>query len=378
MLRATLDEDTTAAVKTLYLALELSRKTWKLGLSAGGEKVRIVSVEGGSVPSVLEAVKEAKAKLGLPDDARVLSCYEAGRDGFWIHRSLMAAGVENLVVDPSCIEVDRRARRAKTDRLDATKLVQQLVRHDERGDRLRAIRVPSVEDEDARRPSRELGRLKLERGAHSNRIRGLLTLHGLAGMKVGKGLGSLADGLCGADGRPLPVKVREELKRESARLDLVRDQIRQMEVERKYALKTKPSKAMEMAAMMTSLLGIGENSATLLACEFFAWRDFKNGKQVGACAGMTGTPYDSGSVSREQGISKAGNRRVRAVMIELAWFWLRYQPGSRLARWWKERFGAASGRMKRVGIVALARKLLVALWRFSTQGILPDGALTRA
>jgi transposase len=378
MIRTALEEDTTTAKRTLYLALELSRKTWKLGFSAGGKKVRTVSVDGGSVPAVLEAAKAAKSKLGLPAEARVLSCYEAGRDGFWIHRMLVAAGVENLVVDPSCIEVDRRARRAKTDRLDATKLVQQLLRHDERGDRLRAVRVPSAEDEDARRPIRELGRLKQERGAHSNRIRGLLTLHGLAGLKVGKGFGLLVDALRSADGELLPEKVREELKREAGRLDLVRAQILQVERARATALKAKPSKAMEMAAMLTSLLGVGANAATILACEFFAWRDFKNGKQVGACAGMTGTPYDSGDVRREQGISKAGNWRVRAVMVELAWFWLRYQPRSRLARWWEDRFGAATGRMKRVGIVALARKLLVALWRYATQGIVPDGALTRA
>lgn len=378
MTRTALEQDTTTTKRTLYLALELSRKTWKLGFSADGKKVRTVSVDGGSVPGVLEAVKKARAKLGLADEARVLSCYEAGRDGFWIHRALSAAGVENLVVDPSCIEVDRRARRAKTDRLDATKLVQQLVRHDERGDRLRAVRVPSVEEEDARRPVRELGRLKQERAAHSNRIRGLLTLHGLAGLKVGKGFGLLVDALRSADGAQLPEKVREELKREAGRLDLVRDQILQVERARATALKARPSKAMEMAAMLTSLLGVGPNAATILSCEFFAWRDFKNGKQVGACAGMTGTPYDSGAVRREQGISKAGNRRVRAAMVELAWFWLRYQPGSHLARWWGDRFGAASGRMKRVGIVALARKLLVALWRYATQGILPDGALTRA
>jgi len=378
MIRTALEQDTTTAKRTLYLALELSRKTWKLGFSAGGTRVRTVSVEGGSVPGVLEAVKKAKSALGLSGDARVLSCYEAGRDGFWIHRALAAAGVENLVVDPSCIEVDRRARRAKTDRLDATKLVQQLVRHDERGDRLRAVRVPSVEDEDARRPIRELGRLKQERGAHSNRIRGLLTLHGLAGLRVGRGFCMLVDALRSAEGAPLPAKVREELKREAARLDLVRDQILQVERARTTALKSKASKAMEMAAMLTSLVGVGANAATILACEFFAWRDFKNGKQVGACAGMTGTPYDSGDVRREQGISKAGNWRVRAVMVELAWFWLRYQAGSRLAQWWEKRFGAATGRLKRVGIVALARKLLVALWRYATQGLVPDGALTRA
>jgi transposase len=378
MIRTALEQDTTTTKRTLYLALELSRKTWKLGFSADGKKVRTVTVDGGAVPSVLEEVKKAKAKLGLPDDARVLSCYEAGRDGFWIHRLLAAAGVENLVVDPSSIEVDRRARRAKTDRLDATKLVLQLVRHDERGDRLRAVRIPSTDEEDARRPVRELGRLKQERGAHSNRIRGLLTLHGLAGLRVGRGFHLLVDALRSADGELLPEKVREELKREAARLDLVRDQILQVERARATALKAKPSKAMEMAAMLTSLMGVGANAATILASEFFAWRDFKNGKQVGACAGMTGTPYDSGDVRREQGISKAGNWRVRAVMVELAWFWLRYQPGSRLSRWWGDRFGAATGRMKRVGIVALARKLLVALWRYATRGILPDGALTRA
>ncbi len=378
MLRTALEQDTTTTKRTLYLALDLSRKTWKLGFSGGGPKVRTVSVDGGSVPMVLEAAKVAKAKLGLPDDARVLSCYEAGRDGFWIHRALTAAGVENLVVDPSCIEVDRRARRAKTDRLDATKLVQQLIRHDERGDRLRAVRVPTREEEDARRPNRELERLKKERTGHTCRLRALLALHGLVAMKVGVGFAQRVDALCGADGATLPDELRAELKREAVRLDLVRAQVREMERSRAAALKAKPSRAMEMASSLMQLLGVGPNAAAILACEFFAWRDFKNGKQVGSCAGMTGTPYDSGSVTREQGISKAGNRRIRTLMVEVAWFWLRYQPGSKLSRWWWERFGVGGGRMKRVGIVALARKLLVALWRYATLGIVPDGALTRA
>lgn len=376
--RTTLVKDTTKAKATLYMAIELSKASWKLAFSNGGQKVRIVTVHGGSVAGVLEAVAAAKAKLGMPADARVLSCYEAGRDGFWIHRALVAGGVENLVVDAASIEVDRRKRRAKTDRLDATKLLQQLVRHDERGDRLRAVRVPTPAEEDARRPGRELERLKKERSGHQARIRALLALHGIGATKLGKGFGVLVSRMSQPNGEPLPRQLVAELCREAARLEMVRAQIAELEKCRGREVEARAGKAAQMAASLMLLKGIGVNAATITAYEFFSWREFKNGKQVGACAGLTGTPYDSGGTSREQGISKAGNRHVRAIIIEVAWQWLRYQPRSALSRWYAARFASGSGRSRRIGIVALARKLLVALWRYVDQGIIPDGALMKA
>jgi transposase len=372
------DQATTNSKQTLYLALELSKASWKLALTVGGQKVRTVAVHGGSVTGVLRAIADAKARLGLPAETRVLACYEAGRDGFWIHRRLVTAGIENLVVDPASIEVDRRERRAKTDRIDATKLVMQLVRHDERGDRLRVVRVPTPEQEDARRPARELERLKKERTGHQTRIRALLALHGIAETRLGRGFEKLVSRLHGPDGEPLPARLREELKREAERLELVREQVAELERARTAGLKAGQGAAAQVAARLMLLKAIGPNAATIFAVEMFAWRAFRNGKQVGAAAGMTGTPYDSGGTSREQGISKAGNRRVRAIAIEIAWRWLKLQPQSRLSRWYAERFAAGSGRARRVGIVALARKLLVALWRYVDQGIVPDGAMMKA
>lgn len=378
MIRTALEEDTTAAARTLYLALELSQKTWKLALSVGDRKVRTMAVPGGAVRAVLKKVEETKARHGLAAEVKVLSCYEAGRDGFWIHRELVSMGIENLVVDAASIEVDRRKRRAKTDRLDATRLVQQLVRYHERGDGLRTVRVPTVEQEDDRRPHRELERLVKERTGHLSRIRALLATQGVAVKKIGRAFGLRVDSLRMPAGGTLPARLRDELKREADRLDLVYQQVRKLEKERAVALDGAGSRATKMAAMLLALKAIGPNSATILVQEFFGWREFKNGKQVGACAGLTGTPYDSGNDEREQGISKAGNRRIRAIMIEIGWLWLRYQPQSSLARWYLGKFANFGGRARRVGIVALARKLLVALWRYVDQGVIPDGALMKA
>jgi transposase len=377
MTRPALEDRTTNSNPTLYLALELSKSAWKLAFSTGGQKVRTVSVHGGSISSVAKQVAATKVKLGLPATARVLSCYEAGRDGFWIHRQLVALGIENLVVDAASIEVDRRQKRAKTDRIDATKLVQQLVRHDERGDRLRVVRVPTPEQEDARRPLRELERLKKERTQHMTRVRALLALHGIADTKLGRAFELLVAHLRGPDGKPLPSLLRAELQREASRLELVRKQIGELEKGRSAALKSQQSAAARIAAKLMLLKAIGPNAATTFALEMFAWREFKNGRQVGASAGLTATPYDSGGSSREQGISKAGNRRVRAIAIEIAWRWLAYQRGSRLSRWYMERFASGSSRARRVGIVALARKLLVALWRYVDQDVVPEGALMK-
>ena len=378
MNRTALEKDTKNTQTTLYMAMEVSKASWKLGFSTNGTKVRVVTTHGGSVPSVVRAIAEAKVKLGLGKDVRVLSCYEAGRDGFWIHRALLAEGIENVVIDRSALEVDRRKKRAKTDRIDVTRMVLQLIRHDQYGDRLRIVRVPTPEEEDARRPIRELERLKKERSAHQARMRALLALHGVDQSKLSRGFGLLVPKILGKDGKPLPRYLVEELRRETERLELVRSQIVRMEKERAACLDKCSGKSAKMAAQLMQLRGIGANAATVTSYEFFSWRAFKNGKQVGSCAGLTGTPYDSGGSSREQGISKAGNKHVRAIIIEIAWQWLRYQEQSRLSKWYQSRFEGMGKRARRVGIVALARKLLVALWRYVDQGIIPDGALMKA
>lgn len=373
MPRTAPQKTTTNSNRTLYLAMELSKAQWKLAFSDGGAKVRTVTVSGGSIPEVLSAIGQARHKFKMPPQTGVMSCYEAGRDGFWIHRELVSAGIQSVVVDPSSIEVDRRARRAKTDRLDARKLVLHLVRHDERGDRMRTVRIPSADEEDARRPERERERLKKEQTAHQARIRSLLSLHGVNALPR-------ADprSIRTASGAPLPANVVAELQRERARLELVHEQLSSLLRTRAALVKAQPTRVMQIAASLMMLRGIGSNAAVLFSTEFFSWRDFKNGKQVGSCAGLTGTPYDSGGTTREQGISKAGNRRIRAMAVEIAWQWIRYQPASKLTLWYLERFGSAGGRSRRIGIVALARKLLVALWRYVNAGVIPDGALMKA
>lgn len=365
--------------RKLYVALELSAKTWRLGMSNGGTTVRQVTVTAGDLEGLKVAVRKAKERFGLPATMRVpvASCYEAGRDGFWIHRALTEMGFDNVVVDPSSIEVDRRQRRAKTDRLDASKLVQQLIRHEERGDRLRTVRVPSLADEDARRCSRELERLKKERTGHVTRIRALLALHGIK-TKVTARFTKLVGILQTASGTALPEHLRAEIERESERLDLVKEHVRTLEKARDAEVEAKASKAAQMAGQLLSLRGLGMVVSTVCAYELFAWRKYKNRREVGASVGLTGTPFASGTVNREQGISKAGNRHVRAVLIEAAWAWLRYQPESALALWYADRFGSNGARQRRVGIVAVARRLLIALWRYVDQGIIPEGALMKA
>lgn len=368
---------TPKASETLYVALELSGKSWKVAMTDGSTKVRMATVAAGAVAAVTGAVAEAKAKVGLGPRCRVLSCYEAGRDGFWIHRALVAAGFENLVVDPSSIEVDRRQRRAKTDRLDALKLVAQLVRHEEWGDRFHVVRVPSAEDEDARRPERELLRLKKERLAHKVRMAALLALQGIRCKGVAK-LDTVLDVLRQPNGEPLPQELAAELKRECERLRVVNTQIHALEKARRQRIVAGHSRAAQIAGVLVTLRGVADNAASILAVEFFGFREFQNRRQVGACAGMVGAPYSSGSVNQEQGITKAGNRRVRAIAIELAWAWLLYQPGSALSRWYARRFADHGSRMRRVGIVALARKLLVALWRYAESGVIPEDAQLKA
>jgi transposase len=378
MNRVALQSKDSAGEQNLYMAMELSDKCWKLVFSDGGEKRRHETMEAGHRMELVEAIRKAKEKFDLSSEAKVVSCYEAGRDGFWLHRYLVTLGVDNQVVDSSSIETNRRKRRAKTDRIDGVKLLTMLMRYwgGERG-LWSVVRVPSVEDEEGRRLHRELASLNKERTRHRNRIRGLLVAQGLRLEPKGDFLQRL-EALTRWDGAPLPLELKGELEREYQRLRLVEAQRRALENTRKSRLRQADTASVQRVVQLMGLRAIGPNCAWLLVMEFFAWRGFRNRRQLGACAGLTGTPYDSGASKRDQGISKAGNRRVRTMMIEIAWLWLRYQPNSKLSRWFRERFAGGGARMRRVGIVALARRLLVALWRYVEDGTLPEGAELKA
>lgn len=365
--------------QVLFVVLELSSKSWKLGLATGlGQRMRERTVPAWDLCRFEEEVGKAKERLGLKVSARVVSCYEAGREGFSLARYLEASGIENVVVDAGSLEVKRRKRRAKTDRLDLGMLMNRLIRW-HRGETgvWSVVRVPSVEEEDQRQWHRELGALKKERTRHVNRLKGLLAVQGVR-MKVGSDFLVRLGEVRLWDGSSLPRAVRARLEREWARVELVQAQIREVRALRKQVLEESEAESVEKVRRLSQLRGIGENGSWLLVMEFFAWRRFENRRQVGALAGLVPTPYCSGEMDREQGISKAGNRWVRAMMIELAWCWLRFQPQSELSLWFERRYGGGTRRSRRVGIVALARKLLVALWRYLDQGVIPEGAILKA
>jgi len=299
----------------------------------------------------------------------VYSCYEAGRDGWWLHRWLRGQGIRNIVVDSSSIRVERRARRAKTDRLDGDKLLTMLQRHCAGERRIwSVVHEPTPQQEDARRTSRELWRLTKERTAHTNRIRSLLVLHDLRPGRMGTGAWTA---WWSSHCETLPPNLRAELEREMARLALVDQQLKTIETLQRKAVAAKEQPSI---AHLVTLRGIGVRSAWALTTELFGWRRFANRRELGACLGLTPTPYSSGDSCTEQGISKAGNKRLRTVLVELAWRWLRLQPDSELSSWFNRRFVSGGKRMRRVGIVALARRLAVALWRFVDHGEIPAGA----
>lgn len=365
---------------SLYMAMELSNQEWKLAFGDGGQE-RLVSLPARDQIRLRQAIAKAKMKFGLPTNAPVYSCYEAGRDGFWIHRMLEKIGVSNLVVDSASIEVNRRNRRAKTDRLDAKKLLSMLLRYHLHRERTlwSVLRVPSKEDEDRRRLHRNEERLKKERRQHLVRIRSLLVLHGLNPSRLPKDFCLLRDW----DGQPLPEEVIRELEQEQERLNMAVRQLKDLDGLRVHRLnaarkESDAPSAERWATKLATVKGVGEETAWKLAHEFFGWREFRNRREVGGAAGLTGSPYSSGDSHREQGISKAGNARVRHLMTELAWRWLKFQPGSGLAKWYEKRFGEGTKRARRIGIVALARKLLVSLWRYGAQGVAPEGALIKA
>ena len=363
----------------LYLAFELGSKEWKLGFSVGfGQRPRERTVLAGDLCGVRREIERAKERFGLSGEARVLSCYEAGRDGFWLHRYLVHLGVRNLVVDSSSVEVNRRARRAKTDRMDLGKLVSMLMRYDNGERRLWSVlRVPTVEQEDSRQLHRDLVALGGERTRHINRIKGLLASYGVR-MAIRRDFLDRLERVRLWDGSPVPLGLRRRLGREYERLEMVKRQVEQVEAERGDLVRTLGTPDVEKVRQLLDLRGIGINSAWLYVMEFFGWREFRNRREVGALAGLTPTPHQSGDESWERGISKAGNRSIRSMAIQIAWAWLRWQPQSQLSRWYEQRFGNGSPRLRSIGIVALARKLLVDLWRYLQHGVIPEGAELKA
>jgi transposase len=362
------------------MAFELGLKTWKLGFARDFSHPPIERhIAGGDTKALLEEIRRAKTDLGLPQEAPVVSCYEAGRDGFWLHRFLTAHQIDNLVVDPASLEVSRRARRAKSDRIDLRKLLTRLLRHLAGEPKVWSIvRVPSVEDEDARSLHRELRTLIKERTRSTNRIKGLLMNHGVRLEAIRSDFLEWLDAVRLWDGTALPRGVRSRIEREYERREMVHRQVRELEAERRWALRCEEGRALDQARQLATLRGIGAGGAWLTVREFFAWREFRNAKQLGALSGLAPSPFQSGEQDHEQGISQAGNRHVRGIAVELAWGWLRHQPQSTLSQWYERRFANGGPRARKVGIVAVARKLLIALWRFLETGVVPEGALLKA
>ena len=347
-----------------------------MGFTTGlGQKPRERDIVARDLAELEVEITSAKERFGLPADSPVVCCYEAGRDGFWLHRYLLDRGAENVIVESSSIHVDRRQRRAKTDRLDMRKLLKMLIRwHLGEDDVWSVVRVPSSEEEDARQLHRELETLKKEQTMHGNRIKGLLAARGVV-MDVDRDFPKRLKGVRLWNGSELPADLRDRLLREFARMQMANRQIRQLERERARRIrKNDEDRGVQQTRQLMRLDGIGVNSSWLYAREVFAWREIRNRRQLGALVGLTGSPYRSGNFDHEQGISKAGNRRMRAMTIEIAWGWLRFQPQSELSRWYQRRFGHGNKRLRRIGIVALARKLLVALWRYLETGVPPKDA----
>jgi transposase len=363
---------------TLFVAFELSEKTWKLGFTTDhGQKPRERTMAARQQERVLDEIAQAKRRLGLLETAPVVSCYEAGREGFWLHRFLQAHGITNHVVDSSAIEVNRRRRRAKSDGLDVRKLLSMLMRyHHGEGQVWQVVKVPSVEAEDQRHLHRDLETLKRERASTTTRIKGLLSSQGIRLTSLNQ-LSEHLGVLRLWDGSPIPPGLRQRVLRVYAHHQFLSGQIAEVEAERRARLQTSSEASIEKVRQLMLLKGIGINGAWLLVMEFFGWRAFNNRREVGGLAGFTPTPYQSGESAREQGITKSGNRHVRWMTTELAWSWLRFQPESALSVWFRERFGGGGKRLRRIGIVAVARKLLIALWRFLETGALPEGAVLK-
>jgi transposase len=359
---------------TLYVAFELGKKDWKLAMTSGfGVTPWLRTVAGGDVGGVEHALRQGRERFGLAAQAPVVSCDEAGRDGFWIHRALTHLGIANRVVDSASIEVNRRARRTKTDRLDALKLVQMLVRVCYGEPRVwREVGVPTVADEAARQVSRERTDVVQAQARVVNQMRGWLATWGatLPSRRRGDWWATVLDWA----GAMLPREVQARLARAAARLAALEGQIAELDAQQQAAVTAAaPASALHQ---LVQLKGVATTSASVLLDEGLVWRAFRNRRQIGGLLGFAPTPYASGESVQEQGISRAGNKRLQAISIQLAWTWVRWQPHSPLTQWYRERFTHGT-RARRIGIVAVARKLVIALWRYVTTGVVPAGAILK-
>jgi transposase len=367
---------------TLFASLELSKSKWVVTInSPGSETFSRHVVEGGDGAGLLALLSRSRAKAEQRDGVgiKTVVIQEAGLDGFWIHRLLIAEGIESQVVDAASIAVARRHRRAKTDAIDGETLLRTLMAW-ARGERrvCSMVGAPSPEEEDRRRLTRERGTLVKERIQHTNRIKGLLSGQGVRDYNpLRRDCFEQLEALRTGDGRQLPPMLKAEIRRELDRIAVVTRQLAAVERARGALIRAQAKEQTNPAAQLLKLKGMGPEFASLLWLEAL-FRSFVNRRQVAAYGGLAPSPWQSGGVERDQGISKSGNRRLRKTMIELAWFWLRHQPDSALSRWFQARVGAAKGRVRRIAIVALARKLLVALWRYVTQGVVPEGAVLKA
>jgi len=372
----------------LHMSIELAAASWKLGFADQfGRRPRVRSIEAGNFHQLRSEIASAKKKFGLEPDAAVISCYEAGRDGFWVHRCLVSIGIESHIVEPASIQVNRKKRRAKTDRIDAQRIVSALMRF-KAGDQFacRMIRIPDTEVEDVRNINREMRTIKTERTAFTNRIKGLLCTQGVTQVVIDGSFPRRLKRMRTAEGKPLGEYLQARLLREFDRLALATSQIRALqmqqakmmrtaakEIEKSEAERTSPKCAV-IAEFLARLSGIGPVTAWTLSSEIFSWRDIENRRQLAALAGLTPTPNASGDDEKEQGISKSGRGEFRVLLIEVAWGWLMHQPRSDLTKWYEKRFNDGTKRNRKIGIVALARKLLVAIGKFVRFGEIPAGA----
>jgi transposase len=382
MQASTVDTPTTGHNGTIFVSIELSQKTWLVTLhSPDRERMSRHKLEGGDHAGLLALIERIRARgsAKVGSELKVVSCYEAGYDGFWLHRLLTAAGIANLVFDPASIAVEQRSRRAKTDRIDGELMLRTLMAHLRGEPRVvRVVQVPSVEQEDARRASRERDRLVKEQTGHTNRIKALLRLVGLeVGYPRRPGWLNWLEQQRDRAGHPAPPQLLSEVRREHARLMLVREQLAALE--QAPASRAAPATAQmaERRDRLQQLKGLGPVFAATLANEVF-YKNFGNRREVASYCGLAPSPWRSGGIDREQGISKAGNPRARLKAIELAWLWRRHQPESALSQWFSTRTATAGKRARRIAIVALARKLIVALWRYLTTGLVPEQATMKA
>ena len=379
------------AEHTLYVAIEISRKSWMVGIkNPTSEKIGLDSLGPADKEGLRDLIEtqRTKAEQALDREIRVLCCYEAGYEGFWLERWLQQEmSIETVVLDPASLLVNRKAKQRKTDRIDAKKMIRALLAHD-RGDAavLSRVRVPSVEEEDRKRLLRERRRLVKERTSLTNSIKGLLKLQGIFDLDPrAKEFEAQFAEVKTAYGAPFPPRARQEILRLADRLSLVKGQLAEVEAERDAVARQgaeisvadapegSDAQAAAKIAILTRVKGIGENDATLLTHEVF-YRDFRNRRELASWVGITPTPWASGDSERDQGIGRDGPAWIRGLLIQMAWRWLRHQPDSALSKWFEERTAGSRGRIRRVMIVALARKLLIAFWRLSKTGLVPTGA----